>query len=92
MTSLLIIRRGGDIVGHCDALCYDARHDECVCTACNGANHGVGYEQAVINTRAMHTEWVGRHLADSPDLEVELDEAVQHLPLFPLPREETSCP
>lgn len=82
MASLLIIRRGGDIIGHCDALCYDAKHDVCVCTAYLGSNHGVGYEQAVINTRAMHAEWVDRHRAEDPGVGFELDDAIQHLPLF----------
>lgn len=79
MASLLIVRRGGDIVGHCDAICYDATHDECVCRACEGRNHGVGYEQAVINTRALAADW------DPAAGEVELGDAVQNLPLFDLP-------
>lgn len=80
MASLLIVRRGVDIVGHCDALCYDATHDACVCKACAGRNHGVGIEQAIVNTRALVAEW------DQPG-DVELADAVQHEPLFPLPQE-----
>lgn len=80
MASLLIVRRGGDIVAHCDAVCYDATQPECVCRACEGRNHGVGYEQAVINTRAIVADW------DGPG-EIELPDAVQNLTLFPLPQE-----
>ncbi|OLT12939.1 hypothetical protein BJF79_03300 [Actinomadura sp. CNU-125] len=87
MASLLIVRRGGDIIGHCDALCYDAKHDECVCKACGGVNHGVGIERAIVNTRALHAGWLEQARAEDPGIEFELDESVQHLPLFPLPEE-----
>ena len=80
MTSLLIIRRGADIVAHCDQLCYDAKHDECVCRACGGTNHGIGYEAAVENTRRLATAW------DEPG-EVQLADAVQNLSLFDLSQE-----
>lgn len=77
MASLLIVRRGVDIVGQCDELCYDAKHPKCVCRACSGINHGVGLEQAITNTRAIAAGW------DQPG-ELELDDAVQHDGLFPL--------
>lgn len=80
MASLLIVRRGGDIVAHCDAVCYDATQPVCVCKACEGRNHGVGYEQAVANTRALVAAW------DQPGA-VELADDVQNLTLFPLPLE-----
>ncbi|WP_329521074.1 hypothetical protein [Spirillospora sp. NBC_01491] len=82
MASLLIVRLGGDIVGHCDALCYLARHDVCTCI-CGGANHRAGLEQAIANTRALHTEWLERARGDAA-IDVEIDDSVQHLPLFPL--------
>lgn len=87
MASLVIVRRGGDIVGQCDAVCYDARHPECVCSACGGVNHGVGLAQAIINTRRLHAEWLARARTDTPDIEFVLDTSVQHLPLFDLPKE-----
>lgn len=80
MASLLIIRRGGDIVACCDAVCYDATQPVCVCKACNGTNHGAGLEQAVVNTRAIVAEW------DQPGT-VEVADAVQNLTLFPLPHD-----
>ena len=78
MASLLIIRRGVDIVGQCDELCYDAKHPKCVCRACGGTNHGLGYEAAVENTRRLVAKW------DAPG-DVEVADAVQNLTLFPLP-------
>lgn len=80
MASLLIVRRGVDIVGQCDELCYDAKHDKCVCRACGGTNHGIGLERAITNTRAMVADW------DQPGT-VELADAVQNLTLFPLPND-----
>jgi hypothetical protein len=80
VASLLIVRRGGDIVAHCDAVCYDATQPVCVCKACEGLNHGVGLEQAIVNTRAMVAQW------DEPG-DVELGDPVQNLALFSLPQE-----
>lgn len=80
MASLLIIRRGRDVIGQCDELCYDAKHEKCVCRACGGSNHGLGYEAAVENTRRLVAEW------DRPGA-VELADDVQNLPLFELPKE-----
>jgi hypothetical protein len=80
VASLLIIRRGRDVIGQCDELCYDAKHDKCVCRACGGSNHGLGYEAAVENTRRLVAEW------DQPGT-VELADDVQNLTLFPLPQE-----
>ena len=82
MSSLLIVRRGGDIVGQCDAVCYDAKHPDCVCTACGGLNHGQGLERAIVNTRRLHDEWLEWARLEGPGFSFELDEVVQHLPLF----------
>lgn len=81
MASLLIVRRGGDIIAHCDAVCYDATQPVCVCRACEGRNHGAGLEQAILNTRAMVAEW------DETGTRVELADAVQNLTLFDLSQE-----
>lgn len=83
MASLLIVRRGRDVVGQCDELCYDAKHKKCVCRACGGSNHGVGREQAAINTRLLVAEWDAREGA----YVCEVADAVQNLPLFDLPHE-----
>jgi hypothetical protein len=84
VASLVVVRRGGDVVAVCDALCYDARHTTCVCSACGGVNHGVGYDQAVANTRRLHTEWLERARTEHPDVAFELGADVTQLPLFPL--------
>ena len=81
MASLLIVRRGVDIVGQCDELCYDAKHPKCVCRACEGRNHGAGLAQAVANTRALVAEW------DQPGTHIEVPDLVQNLTLFELPNE-----
>lgn len=80
MASLLIVRRGGDIVGQCDALCYTAKRDLCECV-CEGTNHGVGLEQAIANTREMAAEWVARASQNQP-ASFELDDTVQQHTLF----------
>jgi hypothetical protein len=81
VAALLIIRRGRDIVGECDALCYNAKGKVCECRACEGANHGVGYGRAVLNTRRMAAEWAARANADRP-VSYELANHVQQYALF----------
>lgn len=46
----------GVMIGRCDERCYDAQDDKCHCI-CGGANHGVGIERAIQNTRARADEW-----------------------------------
>jgi hypothetical protein len=46
----------GSLVGRCDERCYDAKESNCHCI-CQGSNHGVGLEQALLNTKACHKEW-----------------------------------
>lgn len=86
MASLLIVRRGRDVVGQCDANCYEARHDVCTCV-CEGANHGKGLEEARVITRLLHQVWLDRILAEHQDVVFELGDGVTQLPLFPLPQE-----
>lgn len=59
MTALLIIRRGGDVTGMCDASCYDAKNSRCECV-CGGTNHGAGLAAAIANTRRLSAEWIHR--------------------------------
>lgn len=81
MTALLIVYRGRDVVRCCDAKCYDADHDRCVCV-CSGRNHRVGYERALANARQLAAEWAARARAKDPGVDVQLDTAVQCEPLF----------
>lgn len=83
MASLVVVRRGGEVVARCDQNCYDARHDVCTCV-CEGANHGKGIEEARVITRLLHQVWLGRALAEHPDAVFELGDGVTQLPLFPL--------
>lgn len=91
MASVLIITTSSGVTWSCDAVCYDAKHETCVCVACGGVNHGVGREQAIVNTRTLHVFWVAGIHETEPTATFELHPEVQHLPLFPLP-EETPCP
>jgi hypothetical protein len=84
VASLILVRSGGSVVGACDATCYDARHETCVCTGCGGANHGAGLEQAITNTRRLHAQWLERARTGLPDVSFELDASVTQLALFPL--------
>jgi hypothetical protein len=43
----------------CNARCYNARHNECVCI-CRGANHGRGMRQAQKLTTKFAAKWLRR--------------------------------
>jgi len=66
MTTLIEVRTSRGVVGHCDAKCYDAKHDDCVCV-CGGRNHGKGHEKACENVRA-DWEAMTKQYADMLDL------------------------
>jgi len=74
MTTLIAVYNSEGCVGRCDASCYNAKHDKCVC-CCGGMNHGKGLQQAVENTQAMAEatimEWCHEH-ADGEDLHWEI--------------------
>ncbi len=48
MTVLITVRNGQQMLGRCDATCYNAKGDRCRCI-CGGINHGVGELQAQYN-------------------------------------------
>ncbi|WP_116025538.1 hypothetical protein [Thermomonospora umbrina] len=83
MVALLTVRRGADIVGQCDATCYQAVGEVCRCV-CEGENHGVGYDRAVLNTRAMAAGWVRRAQVADRTIDSYLLGDVGQLPLFDL--------
>lgn len=58
MATLIRVIENGKCVGRCDASCYNAKHDKCVC-CCGGRNHGVGLQQAIENTRELLDELTG---------------------------------
>jgi hypothetical protein len=37
----------------CNSSCYCARDNKCKCKACGGTNHGVGYSQALNNSKDL---------------------------------------
>jgi hypothetical protein len=78
VTALITIRMGGSVVQACDARCYGAKHEPCTC-CCDGANHGVGLELAITQTRQHSPEWIA---AAGEDAEAELDDIVFQPPLF----------
>jgi hypothetical protein len=52
MTTLIAVYNSEGCVGRCDARCYNATGLTCTCI-CGGANHGAGYDRAVMNTVEM---------------------------------------
>lgn len=58
MATLIRVFKNGKCVGRCDASCYNAKHEKCVC-CCGGKNHGKGHDRAIENTREMVSELVG---------------------------------
>ncbi len=55
---LIEVRGGsGELIGRCDARCYDAREPHCECV-CGGRNHGAGLERAIEQTREQAEQWV----------------------------------
>jgi hypothetical protein len=66
MATLLAAHNSEGCIGRCDAKCYNAESAECHCI-CGGANHGVGYKQAVDNTREMAERWIEEYTKQHPD-------------------------
>ena len=51
MATLFRLKRPGQKRAHtCDARCYNAKGTTCRCF-CGGANHGVGFQAAVMNSK-----------------------------------------
>lgn len=63
MTTLIAVYRGKEIIGRCDARCYDARSTTCKCV-CHGANHGAGYARALHLTQENGERWLIRYLEE----------------------------
>lgn len=57
MTTLIAIYHEKELLGRCDARCYDATSPDCDCV-CGGKNHGVGLQQAAQNTIADAAAWL----------------------------------
>ena len=55
MSVLITVRNGQQLLGRCDATCYDAKGTRCRCI-CEGLNHARGLETARLHTAATQTE------------------------------------
>ena len=53
MPDLITIHHGRRSHRSCKKKCYDATSEHCLCI-CGGINHGVGLEQAVLNTARLY--------------------------------------
>lgn len=49
MATLMTFKNAFGRAGRCDAKCYDAKHEGCVC-CCGGRNHRAGFTKALKNT------------------------------------------
>jgi len=49
MATLMTFKSASGKADRCDARCYDAHENKCVC-CCQGRNHGVGFVKAFKNT------------------------------------------
>jgi len=50
MTLIEVRGKGGELIGRCDARCYNAKEPHCECI-CGGRNHGVGLQKAIEQAR-----------------------------------------
>ena len=57
MATLISHRSSSGNISACDGRCYNALHSRCSCI-CGGANHGVGFMQAMDNTRHDASFWI----------------------------------
>lgn len=63
MSTLIAAYKGREMIGRCDARCYDARSHTCKCI-CYGANHGAGYARALEQTERHGQRWLERYLEE----------------------------
>ena len=84
MTTLISYHTSSGEQGRCDARCYNAKHPTCDCI-CGGANHGVGREQAIENTRQMAAAMIENYARERgiavDVLGAKVNEEVYQLPL-----------
>lgn len=61
------------VSGRCDARCYEAAGDACVCV-CGGANHKAGRQRAEANVRELAATWIEKWTAEHGAGRVEIIE------------------
>src|SRR5260370_41145879 len=62
-TALVAVHHVDSVALQCDVTCYSAVTSSCRGCICDGLNHGVGREQAEINTREHGWQWGNRAMA-----------------------------
>ena len=60
MTVLITVRNGQQMLGRCDATCYNAKGHRCRCV-CGGINHGAGIKWALTYTQQLH-QHITKHI------------------------------
>jgi hypothetical protein len=84
MTTLISYQSSGGDQGRCDAKCYNAWGPECHCI-CQGANHGIGKQGTIENTRELAGSWLEQAQASGQDIgHAEVLADALHQPLFSL--------
>lgn len=73
MATLIAAYNSDGCIGRCDARCHNAKGAKCTCI-CGGKNHGVGLDQARVNTGEIATsalqEWVRSKVGDDSDYKI----------------------
>lgn len=73
MTTLISVYNSSGCIGRCDDKCHSATGPDCDCV-CGGANHGVGLQKAMTNTREMALDQIEAHYGK--DARAKFEEAV----------------
>lgn len=81
MATLIAIYNSNGLVGRCDAKCYNAKHEKCVCI-CGGRNHGKGLAEAIENTQAMANQIIEETALIQGEITAELGMDISQLKLF----------
>ena len=79
--TLISSHNGDHETGRCDAKCYNATGGQCVCI-CGGANHGVGQQKALDNTREYVDAWVKTWEESHPGDRVAVEKTIYQGSLF----------
>ncbi len=66
MTTLIAVYSSDGCEGRCDARCYEAEGDVCVCL-CQGVNHSAGRQRAEANVREYAATWLEQWTAAHPE-------------------------
>lgn len=81
---LVEVRKGDQLVGRCDAKCYNAKsgRETCDCI-CGGKNHGAGLYAALENTKREVDAWLADYTQrkELTEYESEVNQFVYQLQL-----------